>query len=136
MSGTSLAILTSIVCGLFLGAVLYIARLFHVEALVGIFLATIVTFLISDFTSKFVIRGGRGIVQVPMLQGVLAVRKATAFLALFIIVPVVAILVDFFVQQLTAVIEMVQLGFIFDLAIGLVLSLLLYLDLELKFYPG
>jgi len=71
-----------------------------------------------------------------MLQGVLAVRKAVAFLALFIIVPVVAIFVDFLVQQLTTVIEMVQLGFIFDLAIGLVLSLLLYLDLELKFYPG
>jgi hypothetical protein len=129
-----LAFLTSIVVGLCFGMALHLSRLLNLQAYIGIFLATVLVFLISDFTSKFFMRGGHGIVQVPVMHGTRAVTKVVAFLVLFFLIPAVGIMTDHTAQQLTVFVETGQFQLVVDLVTGLVLSLLVYFDLELKFY--
>jgi len=127
-------VLVMFVAGLLLGFVLYLTRFTILAGYTGLFFATILAFLISDFLSKFVMRGGRGIVQVPSMKGTQTVTKTMAFLALLVFVPIVGIIVGLFSDMLTTLLESQSFGIMPDLGVGLVLSCLVYADLELKFY--
>jgi len=107
----------------------------------------ILAFLASDLISPLIVRGGGGIVQT--LGSTRARPRRYAFLVLFISIPIIGVFIDWISgimmsllvesvplivgsQVSQADVEMARL--IADLAVALVLSFLVYFDLQVRYY--
>lgn len=126
-------ILTAFLTGLAFGGLLYYLRSSYLDWIAEIFLITILAFLISSFVAPLVIRGGKGLVQIPLL-GHLIQPKSYAFLALFIFICVAGIVIDKLAQGIVAYVEGQFSDLIGNLIVGLVLAFLVYIDLEKEYY--
>jgi len=141
------ALLTTVLTGLVFGLALHYSRSFFFwEGIVRIFIVMILAFLVSDLVSPLIIRGGRGIVQVPLSGSSRTRPRAYAFLVLFISIPIAGLFIDWLSQVImgvlvesvpTIVSSQVQIetsGLIADLAVALTLAVLVYIDLQVKYY--
>lgn len=128
-------LLTVVVTGVVFGLVLNISRGWILQQLVDVFLVTVLAFLMSDLVSAFVIRGGRGIVQVPMIGGTRAQPRSWAFLVLFIVIPISGIVIDLVSREIWHYLYgLLPAVIIEDIVIGLFFALLVYTDLLAKYF--
>jgi len=141
------AIITATLTGIVFGLVLHYSRVSFLNDVVRIFIVMILAFLASDLISPLIVRGGGGIVQT--LGSTRARPRWYAFLVLFISIPIIGVFIDWISgimmsllvesvplivgsQVSQADVEMARL--IADLAVALVLSFLVYFDLQVRYY--
>ena len=109
---------------------LYFLREFGI---IDILFFAIIAFLISDLISVFFIRGGNGILQIPLF-GSKTQPKGYGFLAFFITIIVSSIIVDLLSETIAAILYIYSANFGYDIIIGLGFSALVYLDMNARFY--
>ena len=141
------AIITATLTGIVFGLVLHYSRVSFLNDIVRIFIVMILAFLASDLISPLIIRGGGGIVQT--LGSTRARPRWYAFLVLFISIPIIGVIIDWIsgimmtllvenvpviVSSQVSPVQVEMAGLIADLVIGLVLSYLVYVDLQVRFF--
>jgi hypothetical protein len=119
------------VMGIVFGGVIYFSR--TVQGAIDLLLVTVVAFMISDILSVLFIRGGGGILQIPVF-GIKAQPKGYGFIAFFLSIPISALLVNLITGWISAVVVPMLADFVSDIIIGLGLAVLAYVDMNAKFY--
>ena len=97
------------------------------------FIVTLLAWIASDFFIIFFIRGGSGIVQIPIF-GTKSQFKGIGFMMFFIAIFVVSIIVNVLTSALTDTLSLFLSNPFVCLAIGFVLTGLVFADLTLKYY--
>jgi hypothetical protein len=113
-----------------MGLLFYI---FHQYELSSLLLTTVIAFVASDLLCLLFVRGGKGILQITLF-GTRAQPKWLGFLMFFVSIFFVAVLVDLLCRILTLFISHHFPDLIADLLIGVLLALLVWIDMTLKFY--
>lgn len=132
VSGSMRKALVSVpVMGIISGILLYFSGI--VQAHIELLLVTIVSFIVSDLLCTLFIRGGGGILQIPIF-GTKAQPKGYGFLVFFISIPISAIIVERITQMTYGAISPMFKDFWLDIIIGLGLAVVVYLDMNAKFY--
>jgi hypothetical protein len=127
-------LLTVGLTGLIFGVMLHYSLLYNWQILLDVFLTTVLAFLTSDAISKYIIRGSKGAVQIPATGTTQIQPESYNFLVLFISIPISGVFVDYLSRFVTLVVAANFSGLLESLVIGLVLSGLVYLDLQAKYY--
>jgi hypothetical protein len=112
------------------GLILFFLRDYGIA---GILVITVLAFLASDILSLLFVRGGSGILQIPLF-GTKAQPRGYGFLAFFASIIVVAVVVNWIAER---IVERVFTSFgdiIVCMTVGLILAVLVYLDMYAKFY--
>jgi len=97
------------------------------------FVIAVLTFISTDIIGKYFVRGGRGIFQITLL-GTETRYKGHAYIAYFIHILGVTVLLNISSDQLIEFITPLFNEMILSMAIGLALAFLVYLDMNEKFY--
>jgi hypothetical protein len=97
------------------------------------FIVTLLAWLSSDAFFVLFIRGGSGIVQIPVF-GSKSQFKGIAFLGFFIAIFLVSIVVNVLTSGLTEMLSGFLSNFIVCLGIGFLLAFLVFADLTVKYY--
>lgn len=116
--------------GIAFGIIIYA---FHDYGIADSLIITILAFLSSDILSKCFIRGKHGILQIRLF-GTQAQPKGYGFVAFFLAILVTAIIINAITDLSVTFISMHYNDPIKDLFIGLFLSGLVYVDMNVKFY--
>jgi hypothetical protein len=106
---------------------------FHGTQIATLFIVTIIAFIASDFLTPLFMRGGNGICQVTA-NGNLTIPEGYGFLAFFGTILGLTLLVNEITDNISSFWSIYIKDFWANLAIGTVLSGLVYLDLFVKFY--
>jgi len=99
----------------------------------SIFIITLTAWLASDVVVVLFIRGGSGILQIPLF-GNKAQPKGYGFLFFFITIFTVSIGINVLTDKIAFFLSNYLSDFLVDLGIGFFLSALVFLDLNAKFY--
>lgn len=116
--------------GIVFGLILFF---FHQYGIADIFVVTLFAFLASDILAILFVSGGNGILQIPLF-GSKTQPKGYGFIAFFISILLVAILVNILTEQTVAYISLYFSDITSDILVGLGLASLVYLDMNAKFY--
>lgn len=119
------------VIGIIFGVLLYFSGI--VQAHIELLLVTIISFIVSDGLCDLFIRGGGGILQIPIF-GTKAQPKGYGFLMFFISIPISAVLVEWATQMTYGAISPMFRDLSWCIIIGLGLAVVVYLDMNAKFY--
>jgi hypothetical protein len=109
--------------------VIYVFRDYGAELVV-----IVLAFLLSDVITPLFVRGGKGIFQIPMLDRNKTQPKGYAFIAFFLSIIIVTILVSVLVAIVASELSAHFSDPTICLAAGLILSGLVYIDMNARFY--
>jgi hypothetical protein len=112
------------------GLILYFGRQTDIAA---IFIVTLSAWLASDILILGFLRGGNGILQIPIFGNKTQFR-AYGFMVFFIAIFAISIGINIMTDQIIAYLSDYFAMWYLDLGIGLSLSLLVFLDLNAKYY--
>jgi len=116
--------------GLILGLIIFFLQRHELSRFL---IVTIVAFFLSDIISAIFVRGGRGAPQIPPL-GTRIRPKGQVFIALFLSILFVALAADKASELAAAIVLSRVKDLTVDLAVGLLFSILVYLDMNAKLY--
>jgi len=106
---------------------------FHGYGVSNFLIITILACLFSDVLSHVFVRGERGILQIPLL-GTQAQPKGYGLIALFSSILITTALINVITESIVTSISLLFSDPIVCLAIGLALSVLVFLDMNARFY--